>query len=98
MSAFVVPWYHWLVVGVIVGIAMTGGVVRLVGRESHERRGVIRFDTPRARSALRRCNPARDVHYFGGQARCECGEVVYGELPPRVMRTVEGVPPEVFDR
>lgn len=52
----------------------------IVGAQSEERRGVLRFDTPAARSALRRCNPARDVHYFGGQARCECGEVTYAEV------------------
>lgn len=70
-------WWMWVLVVAAVWLVMGCFVAALwaVGRQSHERRGVIRFDTPHGRSALRRCNPARDVHYFAaGEERCECGD------------------------
>lgn len=69
-------WWIALVAGGLFVVAVVAVACVVVGSQSHERRGVIRFDTPHGRSALRRCNPARDVHYFGlvdRDARCECG-------------------------
>lgn len=36
-----------------IAVVLVCVLIRLVGRESNERRGMLRFDTPEARAALR---------------------------------------------